>query len=207
MTGELGQRHTHLKTVTYLYLNWMDTASTRMPLLLTLWLCFKGLFHWIDGMYVRNQRQKWVMIVILQKFHSWENSEKPKNQYSFRRLGITWWKLLNGEWWRHMSTPRAVFVHSSRPLYIKAGLEDPKEVWQGDCETFYNIYIIVLCFSREITHSVISTVGRNILSPAALHANLGKDQLMRAKWEFSKFVQCLQSQTLTALYWVNMQTC
>lgn len=56
-----------------------------------------------------------------------------------------------------MSTPRAVFLHNWRPLYIKAGLEDPEEVWQGDCETFYNIYIIVLCFSREITHSVIST--------------------------------------------------
>lgn len=71
-----------------------------------------------------------------------------------------------------MGTPRAVFLHSSRLLYIKAGLEDPKEVWQGDCETFYNIYITVLCFSREITHSVISTMSRNLLPPVALHANL-----------------------------------
>lgn len=71
-----------------------------------------------------------------------------------------------------MSSPRAVFLHSSKSLYIKAGLEDPKEVWQGDCETFYNIYIIVLCFSREITHSVISTVSRNLIPPAALHTIL-----------------------------------
>lgn len=76
-----------------------------------------------------------------------------------------------------MSTPRAVFLHSSRPLYIKAGLEDPKEVWQSDCETFYNIYIIVLCFSREITHSVISTVSRNLIPPAALHANLERGKI------------------------------
>lgn len=76
-----------------------------------------------------------------------------------------------------MSTPRAGFLHSSRLFKIKAVLEDPKEVWQRDCETFYNIYIIVLCFSREITHSVISTVSKNLLSPAALHTSLqkGKD--------------------------------
>lgn len=71
-----------------------------------------------------------------------------------------------------MSTPRAIFLHSSRLLQIKSGLEDPKKAWQRECETFYNIYIIVLCFAREITHSVISTVSRNLLPPAALHANL-----------------------------------
>lgn len=84
-----------------------------------------------------------------------------------------------------MSTPRAVFVQSSRPLYIKAGLEDPKEVWQSDCETFYNIYIIVLCFSKEITHSVIFTVSKNLLSPAALHPNLERRKISwSAGWEF-----------------------
>lgn len=74
-------------------------------------------------------------------------------------------------------SPRAVFLHSSKSLYIKAGLEDPKDVWQGDYEAFYNIYIIVLCFSREITHSVISTVSRNLIPPAALHANLERGEI------------------------------